>query len=356
MTETKKEKKVKKEGFFKTALKSIKDFDKYEDFGIEGLEKTILYLVKITIVLSLVVTLITLYKFSNSLNNGINYFNENIKSLKYEEGTLEINENEKFEAVSENNIKGKLIIDTSELNEEQVNKYKEDIKNEANGIVLLKDRLMLKNEMLSVVTESSYGDFFTKYNITSMDKQGVLDYFENNKFQIYFSMFLALFIYSFAIYVSSIIVDALMLGVLGYITARILGMKIRFGATLSMGVHALTLPIVLNIIYVVINGFTGFTIKYFQFMYTAISYIYIITAIMIIKSEYIKRKLELEKIKSVQEQIREELQAQEQKEEEEKQKQNEEQEKKKQKEKEEKTRNRKPKKTDVGDKPEGSNA
>ena len=33
-------KKVKGNGFFKDVLKSIKDFDKYEDFGLEGVGKT----------------------------------------------------------------------------------------------------------------------------------------------------------------------------------------------------------------------------------------------------------------------------------------------------------------------------
>ena len=41
-----KNEKIEKEGFFKNLLKSIKDFDKYEDFGLEGIGRTILYLIK----------------------------------------------------------------------------------------------------------------------------------------------------------------------------------------------------------------------------------------------------------------------------------------------------------------------
>lgn len=351
--------KVKKEGFFKIVLKSIKNFEKYEDFGLEGIGKTSSYLIKIVAIFTLIITAITMYKFSSSLNSALAYFDENVRTLTYESEILNVNDNEKLEISSQSNIAGKIIIDTSELNEEQINEYRENIKNEQNGIVLLRNKLIMKNEMLSSVSEISYKDFLRQYGINSMDKQEVLNYFQNNEVKIYSSMFATLYICMFAIYIASFLVDALVLGALGYITARIIGMKIRFSAAFSMGVHALTLPIILNMLYVILNGFTGYTIKYFQFMYTAISYIYVITAILIIKSDYIKRSKEVEKIKSVQEQVREEIQAKKQKEDEENEKEREELEKKKRKDKENKERNKRKQRNedapDIGDKPEGSN-
>lgn len=351
--------KVKKEGFFKNVLKSIKSFEKYEDFGLEGIGKTSSYLIKIVAIFTLIITAMTMYKFSNSLNSALAYFDENVRTLTYESEILSVNDNEKLEISSQSNIAGKIIIDTSELNEEQINEYRENIKNEQNGIVLLRNKLIMKNEMLSSVSEISYKDFLRQYGINSMDKQEVLNYFQNNEVKIYSSMFATLYICMFAIYIASFLVDALVLGALGYITARIIGMKIRFSAAFSMGVHALTLPIILNMLYVILNGFTGYTIKYFQFMYTAISYIYVITAILIIKSDYIKRSKEVEKIKSVQEQVREEIQAKKQKEDEENEKEREELEKKKRKDKENKERNKRKQRNedapDIGDKPEGSN-
>lgn len=348
-------KKVKEEGFFRTVLKSIKSFEKYEDFGLEGMGKTSIYLVKIVAIFTLVITIMSIYNFSNSLNVAISYFGENVKSLTYEDGVLQVNDNEKLEISSQSNITGKIIVDTSELTEEQINEYRENLKNENNGIALLKDRIILKNEMLSAISEASYKDFFAEYNITSLNKQAVLDYFNDNAIKIYSSIFITLYIYMFAVYIASILVDALVLGALGYLTARITKMKIRFAAAFSMGVHALTLPIILNMLYVILNGFTGYTIKYFQFMYTAISYIYIITAILIIRSDYIKRQAELEKIKSEQEKIRSELEAKKQKEDDEKEEQKKKKEKQEQKEKEKKERKKKEEVPEIGDKPEGSN-
>lgn len=353
-----KQKNIKKEGFFKKVIKSIKDFDKYEDFGLEGMGKTSLYLLQIVAIFTLVVSVMTVYKFSNSLSAGMAYFDENIQSLSYENGILEVNSNQKLEVDSQENITGKIIIDTSDLTDEQIEEYKNEIKEQTNGIVLLKDKVLLKNEMLSAITETSYADFFSQYNINSLDKQTILYYFNSNQVQIYTTIFAGVYIYMFAIYIASILVDAIVLGALGFLIARIIGMKIRYSATFRMGVHALTLPIILNMLYVILNGFTGCTIKYFQFMYTAISYIYIITAIFIIKSDYIKRQAEVEKIQTEQEKVRQELEAQKQKQEDDKVKRKEEKERQEQKEKERKEKKKKEKEEhnvpDIGDKPEGS--
>ena len=40
-------KNIKKEGFFRAFIKSIKDFDKYEDFALESIGKTTVYLLKL---------------------------------------------------------------------------------------------------------------------------------------------------------------------------------------------------------------------------------------------------------------------------------------------------------------------
>ena len=77
-------------------------------------------------------------------------------------------------------------------------------------------------------------------------------------------------------------------------------------------------PIILNAIYIVVNLFTGFEVKYFQWMYATISYIYIIIAILMIKTDLINRQIELQKIYEEQEKVKKELEEQRRKEEEEK--------------------------------------
>ena len=343
----------KRDGFFKTVLKSIKDFDKYEQFGLEGMGRTCLYLLQMVAIITIIVVAVLIYQFSTTMQSAVIYFNDNVQEMSYTDGILTVNSNQKLEVDTNSTIAQKIIVDTSDLTDEQIEQYRTDLNDLNSGIILLKDKILIKNEMLTAITETTYTDILSQYNITNLDKQSVLDYIYANQSQVYISVAIVEFIYMFAIYLTSILMDTLVLALLGLIVSRIAGMKIKFSACFSMGVHALTLPIILNILYIILNAFTGYTIKYFQIMYTAISYIYMVAAILIIKSDYIKRQMELDKLKSEQEKVRAELDRQ--KEEDRKEEEKRKEEKKEQKEKESDEEAGKQKDSDTGEKPEGSN-
>lgn len=343
----------KRDGFFKTVLKSIKDFDKYEQFGLEGMGRTCLYLLQMVAIITIIVVAVLIYQFSTTMQSAVIYFNDNVQEMSYTDGILTVNSNQKLEVDTNSTIAQKIIVDTSDLTDEQIEQYRTDLNDLNSGIILLKDKILIKNEMLTAITETTYTDILSQYNITNLDKQSVLDYIYANQSQVYISVAIVEFIYMFAIYLTSILMDTLILALLGLIVSRIAGMKIKFSACFSMGVHALTLPIILNILYIILNAFTGYTIKYFQIMYTAISYIYMVAAILIIKSDYIKRQMELDKLKSEQEKVRAELDRQ--KEEDRKEEEKRKEEKKEQKEKESGEDVVKKKDSDTGEKPEGSN-
>lgn len=201
------------------------------------------------------------------------------------------------------------------------NEYKNKINKYENGIALLRDKVIYKNNMLSQNIEYSYEDILNSYDIQEFEKQDVLNFINSiNGMGLYSGFVLFVGMYMFTIYFISTLIDALMLGVLGFILARIVGIKIKFKATFNMGIYALTLPIILNLVYIVINSFTGFTIRYFQWMYTTISYIYVIVAILIIKTDLINRQMELMKIVEEQEKVKKEIEEQERRKKEEKEK------------------------------------
>ena len=162
-------------------------------------------------------------------------------------------------------------------------------------------------------------------------------------------------IYLYMIYLASTFVDVIILSFLGYLTTKLTGLRICYSALFNMGIYAITLSVLLNMLYLIIYTFTGFVIEYFQVMYTAISYIYIVTAILLIKSDLIKKQMELMKIQEEQEKIREELR---QKEEEEKLKQEEEERRKRREEKRKKEKEKEEKENteNNGPTPEGNNA
>ena len=70
------------------------------------------------------------------------------------------------------------------------------------------------------------------------------------------------------------------------------------------------ISIILSTIYSVVYSLTGFVIEYFDIMYLLVSYIYIIAAILIIKSDLIKQQMELQKIYKVEKEVKKELEEQ----------------------------------------------
>ena len=152
--------------------------------------------------------------------------------------------------------------------------------------------------------------------------------------------------YLYIVYSITTAIDVLLLSLLGYITSRISKIILRYLPIINISVYSLTLSIILNTVYILVNSFTGFEIKYFQIMYNSIAYVYLITAILMIKNEMIKQEIELAKLAEEQQKIKEELERQ----------QDEEREKQEQKKKEKDNKKENDENDKETDAPEGSSA
>ena len=132
-------------------------------------------------------------------------------------------------------------------------------------------------------------------------------------------------------------------------------MRMRYVAVFNMAVYSITLSVILNIIYIIVNMFIPFTIEYFQVMYIAVATIYLMAAIFIIKSEMIKKQIELMKIEAEQQHVKKELEEQENPDEN-KETKKEKKDEKKQEDNKGKNKEKKDKDENLGDAPEGSKA
>lgn len=311
-------KKEEKISFLKRMIISIKDFEKYQDFALENVKVGIKYLLKLMLIFIAVISVTLSYKSSITINNGIEYFKTSIPDLKFENNTLKL-DSESPIVIENSEFPGIIIIDTEDLKEEKINEYSKKISLYDNGILFLKDRVVIKNISTTIQNTKMYDELAKKYNIDSFSKQDIVNYVEGyNMYAVYIAIFIMVFIYLYILYFISVLIDALLLAVLGYFTSRILRVKIKYSAVFNMSIYALTLPIILNALYIVINVLTGFTIKYFDIMYTAISYIYIITAILMIRADLIKRQIELMNLINKQEEVRQEIEGEKNKEDEDK--------------------------------------
>ena len=164
--------------------------------------------------------------------------------------------------------------------------------------------------------EYKYSDLLSAYNIQQGNKQQLVEYIDNlNIVSICFAVFLAMIICEFIALLVTSVIDILIVAFLGFFSSRIFRISIKFRVAFNIAIHALTLPIILNMIYMVVNLLTGFNIKYFQIMYYTIAYIYVVVAILMIKTDFINRQAELIKMAQEQLKIKEDLDKPEEKEE-----------------------------------------
>ena len=337
----------KKTNFLKDILKSIKDLDKYEDFAIELPKKAFSYLLKLITIFCISICIFYTYNIVQNVNDIYSNLKDKLPDFSYLEGMLDINSDNPIVIEDYKEFLGNVIIDTNGT----VDKYEQD--KEA-GILLLKDKMVvLSNGAMGQVTYK-YEHLASNYGITEFTKQDAINYIDGtNIVSIYFSIYFVMFVYFFIIYFTSIFIDVLLLSLLAYLVSRISGIRLKFAPSFAIAVHGITLPVILNLIYIIVNLFTGFEIKYFQLMYSTISYIYVIVAILMIKTDFIQRQMELIKLAQEQEKVREEMRK---KEEEKKEKESKENKKPEEPKKEEKEKTTKRKKKTEGEEGTGANA
>ena len=344
--------KVKKEGFFKKVWNSITKIEKYPEMAAQGLGKAFSYICKVVAILAIVVCLGMMYQAYQMVQEGVQYLQNEFPEFSYKDGILTIQSEEPITISAENSYVGEVIIDTKTEDEKTINQYVTQVEDYGDGIIILKDQVKVKNAAVMGTINYEYKEILGQMGITEFQKQDVINYMNSSQMiNFYISIFITIFVYTFAMYLLTTLSNAVFLAVFGYLTTWITKIRMRFVAVFNMAVYSLTLSTILNMMYIAINIFVPFTMEYFQVMYVTVAAIYLIAAIFLLKSEYIKRQMELMKIAEAQEIVRKEL---EEKEQEEKEKREREEEKKKRKEKDKKEE--KKNKEKQSEEPQGSGA
>ena len=346
-------KEVKGMGFFKKVKYSIFNIEKYPEMATEGIGNTLSYIAKLVMILAVVLSLWTLYQTYQMINEGTSYLENEFPDFSYSDGTLTVDSEEAI--IIENEQFGKIIVDTNTDSEETINQYLNQINEYGTGALVLKNRAVLKNITMIGEVSYNYQESFNSINLTEFSKQDVVNYVQNGEINsLYFSVFISLFIYSFAMYFINTLWYAIIIGIVGYFTMWMLKMKMRFVAVFNMANYALTLSTILNIIYLIINMLFNFTIEYFSIMYITVATIYLLAAIFILKTDLMKKQAEVMKIVEAQQIVKKELEEQEK--EDKKEKEERKKEDKKEEKKDEETKKEENKGNVKNDEPEGSKA
>ena len=301
-----KEIKPKKINFFKKVWYSIVKFDKYVEMSLEGTGRALKYLLQIVSIFVLILSCIGLVNTNKNLNAFVKNIEENVPNFKYADGQITLDETEenKVYMINDTNLNfGKVIIDLEAEEEAVITEYENTIKDDAKtnnmGIIILKDKVIQIAKLaegvegeskVSMTYDEVMQNLFgqTKVELT---KANLLDFLNGNgRTSIFIVNFFAYFIAYFIIYIFSGLIYALVLGVIGYASAKITKIKLTFSQLFSISIYAFTLSNVLNMIYFIVNYFAGITIKYFDIAYIAIAYIYLVTVLFLIKTDFLRKQ------------------------------------------------------------------
>lgn len=271
-------------GFFKRFKMSIINIEQYHFLAAEGPKRAIGYLAILMFIFATVFSIAINIKIDNKIKEAVEFTKDNVPYFEII--------NNKFHIESEDPLvyekdHYKVTID----NDPNYNKYIEDISN-YNGTYLLinQNNVILKLDIGSPIA-LSYDNITKVINTEDINKETLLTFYNENKMKIYILLFVYILLEVYIIYIISTLIDALALSLIGILTEKFSGLYLKYGATLSMAVSAMTLSTVLNLVYLAIRTFTGFYIKNFQILYTIISYIYMVMAILIMRSSILKGKL-----------------------------------------------------------------
>ena len=306
---------------YKKIWYSITKFEKYPEMATEGVGRAFSYLAWLIFMFSIILAIGIVIKFNIFAKESLNYLDKNFSEINYTNGELTIKTTENDSKISIGNV----IINTEELTENEIKEYENKTSLAKTEIIIVKDKVYFKFGEQS--TSITYKDILDKLKIKEFDKFTLINTLTKqiNSPKIYIVYGLALVLYLFISYFVSTLIDVLMLSLFGLITTVIAKIQMRYRAVFNMSVYAITLSTILQLIYALVTLFTDFNIKYFDFMYSAISFVCLAAAIFMIKSDIIKQQIELMKVIEIkkQEQQNEENEEKQEEEEEESEKKNE---------------------------------
>ncbi len=254
--------KTKKIGFFKRFKMAIFELENYIDFLNEKLSKSLIFSLKLVILLSFIMAVSNVIFVYAKYNSPDNYLNEVIPEFIYEKSELKIDENET----------------KSDEKKQMAQIMKQVVPSITN---ILGDGTYTKADLIHYVQDNQ--KTIVGFGVTAIFIENILD-----------------------LYIMWLMVAALT-SFIGWIDLVFLRIKMKYSKLFTLSIYASTLSIILTVVYTMLNAFAGVYIDMFDYLSILIAYIYITAVIYMIRSDLIKQQIELIRIATIQAEEKERL-------------------------------------------------
>lgn len=308
------ENETKKIGFFSRVKIAVAKLENYSLFLEEKTSVAVKYFFLIVLFLAITIALVETYSMMTMINKGYQYLKNEMPDFSYENETLTVSE--KVDAYDAE-FDFYMIADTSdEISADTLQEYRNKVKSV--GVLFLKDKAIYKTGSEEV--EYPYSNFATKQNgMDSFDKAKLIQEIDRvGMIGIAVTVFLLLIVGIYIVQLVSIFMDWIVISIFAFVASRICRINMNFKHCFNLSIYALTLSILLTMLYEIAYYRFGFYTEYFRLVYLLIAYVYVVAVILMIKSDLLKQQVEVGKIVEVQKEVHEELKNPEEKEEEKK--------------------------------------
>lgn len=293
--------KIENLSFFKKLKISIFNLEKYGQLITEKLNKTIKYVIILAILCSIFIGAIDAYNIVKMIDKGMKYIINEVPNFEVKDGQISLEK--QFYGYDEEYDFKIVSMDKSNLTDDELEAYGKDER----AVILLNDKMIFN--IYGNYSEHSYNNIKQLLNIDQVSKQGIVDLYneKGGNLGIGVSIFTSMLLIYFISNLYEILFYGFIVAIFGYFVAQIGKIKIRFSTSFTLAIYSLTLSIILNLFYIIQYNFTRFEIPYFDILYLGIAYIYIVAAILIIKTDLINQVIELQKNQLEQHKISNEL-------------------------------------------------
>lgn len=300
--------KNKKSSFWRRLRIAVKDIDNYSELAAEPLRKSIQYFFMLICTLSLVLAIITTPKYIKNIKDSLQYITENAADFSIKDGQLQTDIEIPTIIENEQLLSGKVIVDDETDTEEAMKKYEEEFSKDSQIVLVLKDKLYVKNKEFNLNEQYTYNQLLEQFKLEELNKESLEDLKSSvvmNTLSV--SYFLMTFIVLFGNLFFEIGTYILLLSLLTFSTSRLINVRLKYDALFKISIYSVSLSTILYMLYLLINIFRPFVISNFELIYFVLAYIYIIAALFMIKADIIKHHMELSRIVEEQAKVREEI-------------------------------------------------
>ena len=300
----------KKLNWFQRFYMAIFKIEDYHKFFEEKWTKSFGYFTILSLIVALLFGLISGLDFSGMFERGYSFF-KTLPEFEYKDKTLTENVyasgyDEEFNTFFVMDT-SKDYTDFSKVSEVAEKEYGNNYLDSEIKVFVYKTTTFC--DYYGNIIKLNYAENLDAQGITSFSKNELVEVLDNGgKNQVYIFYYIYAVVINFVSIFTTFILDVVMLAIFADIVGMLVcKVKIRFREGFSLGVYAVTLPMLISLIYSVINYFTGFYMEYISYMTLIIEYVYVVAVIFMIKSDRMKLQEELIKAEIIREEVAKEL-------------------------------------------------